>query len=42
MEVKKMASLTRNAWKTDVETNQAEMALAKAVVQARNYLSKVM
>lgn len=37
-----MASLTRNAWKTDVETDQTEMVLAKAVSQARNYLNKVM
>jgi fructose-specific component phosphotransferase system IIB-like protein len=35
-----MASLTRNAWKTDVETDQPEMTLAKAVSQARNYLNK--
>jgi hypothetical protein len=42
MEVKMMASLTRNAWKTDMETTQTEMELAKAVFQARNYLNKVM
>jgi hypothetical protein len=37
-----MASLTRNTWKTDVETDQTELELAKAVVQARNYMNKVM
>lgn len=37
-----MASLTRNAWKTDMETSRTEMERAKAVVQARNYLNKVM
>ena len=37
-----MASLTRNGWKTDVETDQTEVELAKAVFQARNYQNKVM
>jgi hypothetical protein len=37
-----MASLTRNAWKTDAETDQTEMEKAKAVFQARNYQNKVM
>jgi hypothetical protein len=37
-----MASLTRNTWKTNMETDQTEIELAKAVSQARNYLNKVM
>jgi hypothetical protein len=37
-----MASLTRNVWKADVETDQTEMELAKAVSQARNYMNKMM
>ncbi len=37
-----MASLTRNAWKTNVETDRTEMELAKAVFQARNFLNRVM
>jgi len=37
-----MASLARNGWKTDVETDQTEVEWAEAVLQARNYLNKVM
>jgi len=37
-----MASLTRNRCKTAPEAMQKELDFAKAVVQAHNYLSKVM
>ena len=36
-----MASLSRSGWKADVEAAQNEVELAKAVIQARNYLNKV-
>ena len=36
-----MASLTRNGYKTAPEATQKELDFAKAVVQAHNYLSKV-
>jgi hypothetical protein len=37
-----MASLRRDEWKTAADAEQIEMEMAKAVVQARNYLSKIM
>ncbi len=37
-----MASITRNPWKTAPEAAQIEIDRAKAVAQARNYLSRIM
>ncbi len=37
-----MASMKRNEWKADVEAARIKLDIAKAFVQALNYLNKLM